>query len=150
MSKLVVGVFLGVAAAAFAQRFKLSPEQDQIWRMEQKYWQIVETRDREDYIALWDENFVGWPDNTPAPIRKDAIRSETFETVQGLKNFQLDPKAVQVFKDVAIAFYSVTATYTRKDSSSEVVSFRISHTWRKTNGVWHIIGGMSSPAQLSK
>jgi ketosteroid isomerase-like protein len=146
MSKLVVCVFLLlVATPCLAKELKLSAEQEQVWRMEEKYWQIVEARDREGYIALWDENFVGWPDNCPAPIRKDVIRSETFSTLRGLKDFHLEPRAVQVFNDVAIAYYLVTATYTPEDGSNEVVAFRCMHTWRKTNGIWHIIAGMSSP-----
>lgn len=151
MSKLVVSVFLLLAALpCFAQELKLSPEQEQVWRMEEKYWQIVKARDREGYIALWDEDFVGWPDNCAAPIRKDVIRSDTFGTLRGLKNFHLEPRAVQVFQDVAIAYYVVAAEYTPKGGSNEVVAFRCMHTWRKVNGVWLIIGGMSSPDRLSK
>ena len=146
MSKFGVSVFLLLAALpCFARQLKLAQEQEQVWRMEEKYWQIVEARDRDGYIALWDEDFVGWPDNWAAPIRKDVIRSDTFSTLQGLKNFHLEPKAVQVFKDVTVAYYVVTATYAPKGGSNGVVAFRCMHTWRKTNGVWHIIGGMSSP-----
>lgn len=151
MSKLaVIILLLLVALPCFAKQLKLSAEQKQIWEMEERYWQIVEAGDGEAYISQWDENFVGWPDNCLAPIRKDVIRSDTFGTLRDMKNFQLDPKAVQVFENVAIAYYLVTAMYTPKGGSNEVVAFRISHTWRKTNGVWHIIGGMSSPAQPSK
>jgi hypothetical protein len=50
--------------------------------MEEKYWQIVEARDRDGYIALWDEDFGGWPDNCAAPIGKDVIRSNTFGTLR--------------------------------------------------------------------
>jgi ketosteroid isomerase-like protein len=110
----------------------------------------VEARDREGYLALWDENFVAWPDDSPAPIGKDAIRSDPFGRFQGLVNFHPDVKAVQVFKDVAVACMLVKATYTRKEGGVEVITFRGIHTWRKTNGVWHIIGGMGAPAQPSK
>jgi len=153
MSKFIFGVFLFmVAAPGFGNRFKLSAEQEEVWRMEEKYWQIVEARDREGYIALWDEDFVAWPLDSPAPVRKDVIRSDTFGRFQGLKNFHLDPKAVQVFKDVAVAvaYYTVTARYTQADGSIEVVAFRGMHTWRKSNGVWRIIDGMSASAQPSK
>ena len=129
---------------------KLSPEQEQVWRMEEKYWRVVEARDREGYIALWDEDFVGWPDNCPAPIRKDVIRSDTFGTLRDMKNFHLQLKAVQVSQDVATTFYVVTAAYTPKSGNHELVTFRCMHTWRKVNGVWLIIGGMSSPDHPTK
>lgn len=150
MSKLVSVFLLLAALPCFAQELKLSPEQEQVWRMEEKYWQIVEARDREAYIALWDEDFVGWPDNCAGPIRKDVIRSDTFGTLRGLKNFHLEPRAVQVFQDVAITYYVVAAAYATKAGSNEVLAFRCTHTWRKVNGVWLIIGGMSSPDQPSK
>lgn len=118
--------------------------------MEEEYWQAVEARDREGYIALWDENFVGWPDNCAEPIRKGVIRSDTFGTLRDMKSFRLEPKAVQVFQDVAITFYMVTAAYTPKGGNHELVTFRCSHTWRKVNGVWLIIGGMSSPDHQTK
>jgi ketosteroid isomerase-like protein len=148
MSKFVVGVVLIMTIAyCFGTQSKLSAEQEEIWRMETKYWQIVEARDREGYIALWDEDFVGWPQDSPAPVRKDAIRSDAFGRFQGLKNFQLDLKAVQVFQDVAVAYYLVTARYAPISGSDEPVAFRCMHTWRRSGSVWHIIGGMSSPAQ---
>jgi hypothetical protein len=153
MPKFVISVFsLLVTASCFAQQSKLSPEQEQVWSMEEKYWQILKASDRESYIALWDENFVGWPYQLSDPVRKDSIRVDPFRLLQGieLKSVQLEPKAVQVLKDVAIAYYMATVTYARKDGSIEVESFRFMHTWRKTNGVWLIIGGMSAPAQPTK
>lgn len=151
MSRLVTWIFLfSTAQSCFGQQMKLSPEQEQVWRVEEKYWQVVQARDREGYIALWDEDFVGWPDNCTAPIRKAVIRSETFGTLRGMTNFHLEPKAVQVFQDVAITFYVVTAAHTPKVGNHEEVTFRITHTWRKVNEVWLIIGGMSSPDHPTK
>lgn len=124
---------------------KLSTEQEQVWRMEQRYWQLVAARDRDGYIALWDENIVGWPDSSADPIRKDTIRSNPFAVFDGLKNEQLDLKALQVFNDVAVIYYLVRATYAPTGGSDVEVSFRMTHTWRKSDGLWHIIGGMSSP-----
>jgi hypothetical protein len=72
--------------------------------MEKKYRQVVEARDREGYIALWHEEFLGWPYDSQVPVRKDVIRSDTFGKFVGLSRFQLEPKAAQLFKDVAIAF----------------------------------------------
>ena len=118
--------------------------------MEERYWQIVEARDREGYIALWDEDFVGWPDNCEAPIRKDVIRSDTFGTLCDMKDFHLEPKATQVIQEVAITFYVVTAAYIPKGGDHKEVTFRCTHTWRKVNGVWLIIGGMSSPDNPKK
>ncbi len=57
---------------------------------------------------------------------------------------------MQVFKDVAIVHYTVTVLYKLSDDKMETQAARITHTWRRTNGVWLIIGGMSALAQPSK
>jgi hypothetical protein len=151
MPKFLISIFpILMTMLSFPQEPALSAEQEQVWSMEKRYWQIVEARDRDAYIALWDEDFVGWPFDSPAPVRKDVVRSDTFGKFAGLKNFKLQRKAVQVFKGVAIAYYTVTATYAPKGGSNEVVAFRCSHTWRNINGVWLIIGGMSAPGESSQ
>ena len=86
----------------------------------------------------------------PRPIPKDAIRSDPFGKFEGLKRFQLERKAVQVLKGVAIAYYTVTATYAPKAGRSEEMAFWYTHTSDNTNGVWLNIGGMSAPVQSLK
>lgn len=148
MPKFVfVVLMLVIAAPAFAQQPKFSPGQKEVWSMEEKYWKIFTAFDREGYLGLWDENQVDWPQPLPEPVRKDFIRSNPFALLQGgkMENVHLEPKAVQVFDNVGVTYYIVTATYVRKDGSTEEESFRVSHTWRKANGTWLIIAGMSAP-----
>ncbi len=127
---------------------KLSSEQEQVWSMEDEYWRVLSGLDRDGYIALWDENFVGWPYPVPDPIRKDAVRSNPFGLLKDrkLEKVQLERKAIQAFGGLAVVYYIVTGTYVEKDGSAEVERLRITHTWRKTSGTWLIISGMSAPA----
>ena len=120
--------------------------------MEERYWQIIKTLDREGYIALWDDSFVGWPNSLPDPVRTDSIRADPFALLQGLKlkNIQLETKAVQVFGDVALAYYVAIGTYEKEGGGIEVEALRVHHVWRKNNRGWLIIGGMTAPAQPSK
>jgi ketosteroid isomerase-like protein len=153
MAHFAISAFLlSVTASCLAQQQNLSPEQKEVWSIEEKYWEILTAFDREGYIALWDENTVAWPYPIPNPIRKNVIRSDPFGLWKGaeVKNVHLERKAVEVFADVAVVYYIVTDTYTKSDGGSVVESLRITHTWRKTNGTWHIIGGMSAPAEPSK
>ena len=43
--------------------------------MEERYWQVLKALDRDSYLALWDEDFVGWPYALSAPIHKGPIRA---------------------------------------------------------------------------
>jgi hypothetical protein len=152
MSKLVPCLFLLFAIRCFAQQPKLSPEQQQVWSREEKYWQILTALDREAYIALWDENTVDWPYPLEEPIRKDFMRADAFGLLEGgkVKNVHLEPKGVEVFNDVAVVYYIATDTFVKKDGSSEVESLRMTHIWRKANGTWLIIAGTSTPGQPPK
>jgi hypothetical protein len=68
MPKFLISIFPTLMAMlCFAQKSKLSPGQRQVWSMEKKYWQLVEARDRDGCIALWDEEFEGWPYDSPVP-----------------------------------------------------------------------------------
>lgn len=127
---------------------KLSSEQEQVWSMEDEYWRVLSGLDRDGYIALWDENFVGWPYPVPDPVRKDAVRSNPFGLLKDrkLEKVQLERKAIQAFGGLAVVYYIVTGTYVEKDGSAKVERLRITHTWRKTGGTWLIISGMSAPA----
>jgi len=144
-------VLLLLAAPALPQNLKVSPEQQQVWNREKTYWQSVKAQDRDGYIALRDDDFVGWPYRFADPVRKDQIRSDPFGMLQGrkLQSVQLEPKAVQLFKDVAIVHYRVTMLYQLSDGKVETQVARITHTWRRSSGVWLIIGGMSALAQPS-
>lgn len=153
MRKVSVCFFLLlVAACAFPQGMRLSPEQRQVWSQEEKYWEFVKAEDRDSYVALWDENFVGWPFTSAEPIRKEQIRRDPFIMLheRKLQSAQLEPKAVEMFKDVAIVHYRVTAIYEFKEGGTGKQVARITHTWRRTNGSWLIIGGMSVIEQAAK
>ena len=120
--------------------------------MEERYWQVLKALDRDSYVALWDEDFVGWPYPLSAPIYQEPIRVNPFSLLDGqkLESVELELKAIQMFNDVAVVFYTVTLTYASKDSRSNLESLRITHTWRKQRGTWLIISGMSAPDPSQK
>ena len=64
-------LFLALTATAFGQNS--AKDEAQVWQLEKAYWEYVKGNDLEKYRALWQENFVGWPFVSPAPVRKDHI-----------------------------------------------------------------------------
>jgi hypothetical protein len=74
MPKFLVTIFQILSAMlSVAQESKLSPEQKQ----EKKYWQAVEAWDRKGSIALWDEEFVGWPCSIAAKLPVCSLQVQT-------------------------------------------------------------------------
>jgi len=161
MRGLALGVlglsWLLSAAAAVAQEASLTKEQQEVWNREEAYWHAVRARDANAYIALWHEDFVGWPYFDEEPIRKSDVRKNPFPWVRNSNNametFEITRKAVQVFGETAVVHYLVTGRSKQSDGKVAVRVSRITHMWMRSGGVWLIVGGMSSrvePPEPSK
>ena len=134
---------LAVSSGA-APQLQPAPNEQSLWRLENAYWRYVQNNDLKSYIALWDENFLGWPAVSPTPLRKDHITDWiTAQTSQGhaLKSFEIKSASIQVSGDIAVTCYWVAYAWLDKDGKGETLRSRILHTWRKTGDDWHIISG---------
>lgn len=132
--------FIGVSVPA--QR---SSAEGEVWRLEEKYWQLVQAYDLQGYRALWHEDFVGWPDVEPTPVGKAKISGwlERHKNAGQRLSYELRREAVRQFGDVVVTHYVVNAKWTGRDGKVEADGSRITHTWMKTGDGWKIITGMS-------
>jgi hypothetical protein len=81
VSVLAVGLWTVVAPAQEAtsagrsspHALKLSLTEQVVWEQEKAYWRFVKTGNRQKYLDLWDDRFVGWPRFENTPIYKDNI-----------------------------------------------------------------------------
>ncbi len=120
----------------------LSPEQRAVWRMEEAYWQYRKDGDVERYMTLWHDDFIGWPDGSDKPTRKDGIRRSFQQSVaDGWRLTELRVEGVQLFGGVAVTHY-VTSGVSR--DGNESWTGKITHTWIRFGNTWQIIGGMSA------
>ena len=91
---------------------QFSPAEQEVWAQEETYWRSLKADDRETYLRLWDERFIGWPRYESAPTDKGKIRQEYAPgtTVRGkVLDYKLEPLSVRAYaKDVAITFYRAT------------------------------------------
>jgi Domain of unknown function (DUF4440) len=129
------------SVSASAQQ--LSPAQKEVWAAEESMHRYEQQRDMKLFLSLWDDNFVGWPDYEPLPVRKPKIEKDTVEEFQGPKPSGPSlpppkPEAIGIFGDVAVTHYF----WPEADQTSPTV-FRTTHTWEKGPQGWQIIGGMS-------
>ena len=120
----------------------LSPEQREVWRMEEAYHQYWKDGDVERFMTLWHDDFIGWPDGSDKPTRKDGIRRSFQQSVaDGWRLTELRVEGVQLFGGVAVTHY-VTSGVSR--DGNESWTEKITHTWIRFGNTWQIIGGMSA------
>jgi len=129
-------VFLG---ASLAQETGWSQAQTEVWGREEAFWQSLESRDKEAYLSLWDEVFLGWQSYAKSPVRKSTFRERPLRAVD---SYTFEQKSVQMFGETAMTFLQVRLKPSTSGKEGEIV-LRITHTWRKKDGEWRIVGGMS-------
>ena len=141
IAALIAAAFL-CAIPAVAQ-LQMSAAQKEVWAGEQRYCATLMKGDNEGYMALWDESFIGWPIFMEAPTNRDGIRKSVSEQ-RGSVQCTSTPLAVNVFDNFANTYYLLHTTRTTPDGKSVTTESRITHTWRRQQGKWLIVGGMSA------
>ena len=121
--------------------------QNEVWQMEERYWKYVKEKDLQAYLTLWDEKFIGYPSNNiignKAHITDWLI--DLYKDKTGVFSYELNRKIENVFDDIVIVLYDVTQQWTNE--KNEVVkkrTYKITHTWKKSDNGWLIIGGMGA------
>jgi ketosteroid isomerase-like protein len=136
-----------LAIASFGQN--AANDEAEVWNLEKAYWEYVKGNDLEKYRALWQEDFLGWPYVSSAPLRKDHITDWiTMNTSKGVKleSYSIERLAIQVTGDIAINYYRIKVNWaTGEGVEVRKDALRITHTWIRTHGIWEIVGGMSAP-----
>jgi len=137
-------------AVCFAVGF-LSPQilaqEDEVWQMEEAYWRYVQAGDVESYLDLWHPDFVGWPCGLVRPTGKAnvgsmvrAVRGQEYRLIVDLHR-----EAVQRFGEIAIVHYSAATIRRYANGEARTSLFKLTHTWKRMESQWQIIGGMCGP-----
>ncbi len=119
-----------------------------VWSHELAYWRYVQANDLTAYRGLWNEDFLGWPSVSAAPVRKDHITDWiTSQTAKGLtfKTVELKRADIRVTGNLTATFYWLTFQWVGKGGSGTTTTLRVMHTWLKVGDDWQIIDGMSMP-----
>jgi len=136
------GALLLLASPVVGQNMPAGVQE--IWDLEETYWRYVQAGDVENFVAMWHDDFVGWPCGSTEPHRKDTIG----DWVQAIKDngwhvtYELQPKAVQRFEATAVVNYSARVMYDYRDGTTTETLWKFTHTWAQTGNSWWIIGGM--------
>ena len=125
-----------------------SEMEDEAWRMEELYWEYVQNIDTVTYKTLWHQDFIGYPSFGDGVSDKSKIASwiPDLHKDPDLKySYKLHKKASNAIEDVVMVFYDTDYFWTDKDD--KVVrkeTYKFTHTWKKVDGKWLILGGMAA------
>ena len=131
MKRLIVLLPL-IAFGTLIHAQETSAEKE-VWQQEEAYWRYVSRGDSKSFKALWSDRFTGWPDDAARPVDRSNI------DVWKISNYRLTPLSVREHgKDTVITFYCAKTTIDGKTTEE-----RVTHTWQRETGQWHIVGGMA-------
>ena len=142
------GVLLFLVSDASAQ--PLSEAQQDVWRLEEAYWDYVAANDIEGFKSLWHPDFVGWPGGAPAPVGVANIADwieELHRDPARRYDYELRRVAVVPFgDDVMVTYYGQADYFILVGSGERRLDgyWKLTHTWKRDGDHWQIIGGMAS------
>ena len=146
MTRLISLVLLTTAFSAPIVALELDDRQSSVWEMEEAYWRYVSSGNVEEYVALWHDDFVGWPCSSWTPTGKTDIGAwvERIRDNNWTLTYELQPEAIRLFGDVAIVHYAAEYVFDFGDGTTQGVGEwrKFTHTWMQIGDDWQIIGGM--------
>jgi hypothetical protein len=133
--KCPIILLLSIAFGTLVHAQETSAEKE-VWKQEEAYWRHVSRGDSKSFKTLWSNRFTGWPDDAARPVDKSNI------DVWKISDYKLTPLSVREHgEDIVITFYCATTTVNGKS-----IEERVTHTWQREQGQWHIVGGMACHA----
>ncbi len=139
ISLFIFGIIVFWGFQAFGAEF--SEAQKEIWNLEIKYWESIKNGDVATIKNLLHDNIVSMHSRHYDPINKaDQIHKfQYWLSKDKPKSYEIEPLAIQLFNNVAIACFYYK--FAGKDFSD---SGRVTHTWMKQNDTWYLIGLMEA------
>jgi ketosteroid isomerase-like protein len=112
-----------------------------VWSAVEAIWAAEENGDNKWVEEMLSADFVGWPNNSPAPRSKSSIRMwNNFDQGQtsGLTH-ELYPLSIVVHGDMAVVHYLYTNAVQTKDKKANVSSGRYTDVLVRDDGAWKFI-----------
>jgi ketosteroid isomerase-like protein len=106
----------------------------------------VQAGDVSSYLTLWHDRFVGWPCLNAHPAAKDSIANWVRTIRDGHIHLtsHLTREGAADFGDIVIVYYSTPMLREYPDGrvAGRDMVWKFTHTWRRDNDRWQIVGGM--------
>ena len=132
-------VLVAVAAPASAQTW--SPEQQEVWKVEELQWKLAAAKDSSWIEKMVHPNLSYWDKNRPGPQTKaslllwDRYNNSSSTVLQQ----ELFPIAIVITGNLAVVQYSYSVARENYKKEQELVSGRYTDVLVKEKGTWLFI-----------
>ena len=116
-------------------------DQAAVWSAVEAIWSAEESGDDDWVEEMLSADFVGWPNNSPAPRSKSSVRMWNRldqEQTSGITH-ELYPLSIVVHGDMAIVHYLYTNAVQTKDKKIDISSGRYTDVLVRDDGAWKFI-----------
>ena len=140
---VLAGILLLASAYAVAQESFPDEADDQaaVWTAVEAIWAAAERGDDDWVDTMLSADFMGWPNNSPAPRGRGSIRMwNNFDQEQtsGITH-ELYPLSIVVHGDMAVVHYLYTNAVQTRDKKIDVTNGRYTDVLVRDDGAWKFI-----------
>lgn len=134
----MIAVFSGLPRFSMAQSW--TPEKQEVWKAVERLWSRWSTGD----VDFYADDFRGWNSSRHAPYTKAEIVPwvKKFHEKNDIVLYDLNPLAIDLHGDIAIAFYTYQILIESSDGSQREEIGHWTDIYRKVDGEWHFIAEM--------
>jgi len=142
--RILAGFILLASGNAVAQGVaddQAVDDQAGVWSAVEAIWSAEESGDDDWVEEMLSADFVGWPNNSPAPRSKSSVRMWNRldqEQTSGITH-ELYPLSIVVHGDMAIVHYLYTNAVQTKDKKIDISSGRYTDVLVRDDGAWKFI-----------
>ena len=138
-SLLFLILFSFLTGFSFGQEW--TDAQKEVWAGVETYWKIDESNPL-GFLSYFDDSYLGWSYNNEAPgTRDDAVKSFTYWTTQGKRQFHtLTPARIWVDGNFAFVHYYYSEVTENNDGKPLSENGRWRDILMKKNGKWMFVG----------
>ena len=116
-------------------------DQAAVWSAVEAIWAAEESGDNKWVEEMLSADFVGWPNNSPAPRTKSSVRMwNNFDQDQtsGITH-ELYPLSIVVHGEMAVVHYLYTNAVQTKDKKTDISNGRYTDVLVRDDGAWKFI-----------
>ncbi len=140
---VLTGILLLASGYVFAQE-SLPDEADDhaaVWAAVERIWAAAERGDDDWVDTMLSADFVGWPNNSPAPRSRGSVRMwNSFDQEQSdAVRHELYPLSIVVHGDMAVVHYLYTNAVQTRNKKINVTNGRYTDVLVRDDGAWKFI-----------